>query len=190
VAKIVSYRVCVVDAAAECELDAPTTTTSASIDSARSMQHYWVGGLIRMKVAPRLTVITVLMVFASACATTTTASTTWTDESAPGYWPRRGRVESVREIVRRQEGNPVGGALAGGLIGGFLFGGRGPGALVGAAGGAAVGAAASQGAAETRTYQVLVRFDDGTYGMFVYGGYSPFRPGEAVQLTPQGLARL
>jgi hypothetical protein len=25
--------------------------------------------------------------------------------------------------------------------------------------------------------------------MFVYGGYSPFRPGERVVLTPQGLAR-
>jgi hypothetical protein len=52
-----------------------------------------------------------------------------------------------------------------------------------------VGAAASQGSAESRTYQVLVRFDDGTYGMFVYAGYSPFRPGDAVVLTPQGLAR-
>ena len=28
-----------------------------------------------------------------------------------------------------------------------------------------------------------------TYGMFVYGGTSPFRPGEPVVLTPQGLAR-
>ena len=75
------------------------------------------------------------------------------------------------------------------MIGGFLFGGRGPGALVGAAGGAAVGASASQGSSETRNFQVLVRFDDGAYGMFVYGGYSPFAPGEAVVLTPRGLAR-
>jgi outer membrane lipoprotein SlyB len=79
--------------------------------------------------------------------------------------------------------------LAGALIGGFLFGGRGPGTLIGAAGGAAVGATASQGTAESRTYQVLVHFDDGAYGMFVYGAYSPFRPGEPVVLTPQGLAR-
>jgi outer membrane lipoprotein SlyB len=126
----------------------------------------------------------------SGCATTTAASTTWVDPAAPANWDRRGRVESVREVVRRIDGNPAGGALAGALIGGFLFGGRGPGALVGAAGGAAVGAAASQGSSESRSYQVLVRFDDdGTYGMFVYGGYSPFRPGEVVVLTPQGLAR-
>ena len=70
-----------------------------------------------------------------------------------------------------------------------MFGGRGPGALMGAAGGAAVGAATSQGASESRTYQVLVHFDHGTYGMFAYGGYAPpFHPGERVVLTPQGLA--
>jgi outer membrane lipoprotein SlyB len=125
-----------------------------------------------------------------ACATTTTSSTTWGDPAGPGNWARPGRVESVQEVVRRVEGNPAGGALAGALIGGFLFRGNGPATLLGAAGGAAVGAAASQGSSETRSYQVLVRFDDdGTYGMFVYGGYSPFRPGEPVVLTPQGLAR-
>jgi outer membrane lipoprotein SlyB len=74
------------------------------------------------------------------------------------------------------------------LIGGFLFG-RGPARLIGAAGGAAIGAAASQGYSERRTYQVLVHFDDGAFGMFVYGAYAPFRQGEAVVLTPQGLMR-
>jgi outer membrane lipoprotein SlyB len=130
-----------------------------------------------------------LTVVASSCATTTTTSTTWVDPNASGYWARPGRVESVQEVVRRTEGNPAGGALAGALIGGFLFGGRGPAGLFGAVSGAAVGAAASSQAEEARTYQVLVRFSDGTYGTFVYGGYSPFRPGEPVVLTPQGLAR-
>jgi outer membrane lipoprotein SlyB len=124
---------------------------------------------------------------AFGCSTTTTYST-WSESSAMGNWARPGHVESVREIVQRREGNPAGGALAGALIGGFLFGGRGPGALIGAAGGAAVGAAASQGSSETRTYQVLVRFDDGTYGMFVYANYPYFSPGQPVVLTAQGLA--
>jgi len=123
-----------------------------------------------------------------SCATTTTTSTTWTDGDLAGGPPRPGHVESVQEIVQRTQGNPVGGALVGALIGGVLFG-RGPARLIGAAGGAAVGAGASQGYAESRSYHVLVRFDDGAYGMFVYGGYSPFRPGELVVLTPQGLAR-
>ena len=123
----------------------------------------------------------------ASCAATTTTSTTWTEPAALGP-PRSGHVESVREIVQRTEGNPAGGALAGALIGGFLFG-RGPARLLGAAGGAAVGAAASQGGSERRTYQVLVRFDDdGTYGMFIYGGYSPFQPGQPVVLTQQGLS--
>jgi outer membrane lipoprotein SlyB len=75
------------------------------------------------------------------------------------------------------------------LIGGLLFGGgRGPAAVAGALGGAAVGAAASSGSSEQRTYEVVVRFDDGGYGEFVYAGYSPFRPGQRVEVTPGGLA--
>jgi len=127
------------------------------------------------------------LVLAPACATTTTTSTTWTDPAAAGYG-RAGRVEAVQEIVQRTEGNPGAGAVAGGLIGGLLFGGgRGPAAVAGALGGAAVGAAASSGASEQRTYEVVVRFDDGGYGEFVYAGYSPFRPGQRVAVTPDGL---
>ena len=129
-----------------------------------------------------------LVTLSPACAVTTTTRTTWTDPAAAGYG-RAGWVNSVQEIVQRTEGNPGAGAVAGALIGGFLFGGgRGPAAVAGALGGAAVGAAASQGTAEQRTYQVVVRFDDGGYGEFVYGGYSPFRPGERVVVTPGGLA--
>jgi outer membrane lipoprotein SlyB len=124
-----------------------------------------------------------------SCATTSTTSTTWVDPNAPGTWGRTGYVESIQEIVHRVQGNPAGGALAGALIGGFLFHGRGPATLFGAATGAAIGAAASQGSSETRTYQVLVRFDDGDHGMFVYAAFPPFRPGDPVVLTAQGLLR-
>jgi outer membrane lipoprotein SlyB len=124
-----------------------------------------------------------LVAVAPACATTTT----WVQPPPGAVWIRPGYVESVQEIVQRVEGNPAGGALAGALIGGFLFGGRGPGALFGAASGAAIGAAASRGSAERHTFQVLVRFDDGAYGMFVYAGVAPFRPGDPVALTPRGL---
>jgi outer membrane lipoprotein SlyB len=130
-----------------------------------------------------------LVALSPACATTTTTRTTWTDPAAAGYG-RAGNVASVQEIVHRTEGNPGAGAIAGGLIGGLLFGGgRGPAAVAGAVGGAAVGAAASQGSTEERTYQIVVRFDDGGYGEFVYAGFSPFGPGERVVVTPGGLAR-
>jgi len=130
-----------------------------------------------------------LVALSPACATTTTTRTTWTDPVAVGYG-RTGSVDSVQEIVQRTQGNPGAGAVAGALIGGLVFGGgRGPSAVAGAAGGAAVGAAASSGASEQRSYEVVVRFDDGGYGEFVYADFAPFRPGERVVITPNGLTR-
>ena len=123
---------------------------------------------------------------AQGCATTTRSSTTWEESQPDAAWTCYGRVQSVREEVKREDGNPAAGALAGAIIGAFI-GGRGPGALFGAAGGAAIGVAASEDHSETRRYDVMVRFDDGTLQMFSYGGYLPFRPGERVVLTPRGL---
>lgn len=142
-----------------------------------------------MKRSIGLGIIAALALVNPGCGTTTTSTTVWTQPTG-NAWTRPGRVESVQETIRRDEGNPAGGALVGALIGGILFHGRGPATLFGMAGGAAVGAAASQGTYEQRTYQVLVRFDDGGYGMFLYRNYPPFQPGEPVVLTPQGLARV
>jgi outer membrane lipoprotein SlyB len=122
------------------------------------------------------------------CATTSTYSTEAT--TPDDYSPRSGTVESVRQIVRRVEGNPAGGAAAGALIGAILFGGRGPRTLFGAAAGAATGAALSQGAYETRAYEVVIRFDDGTRGVFTYRDYSPFRPGDRIELDDRGPRRV
>jgi outer membrane lipoprotein SlyB len=140
----------------------------------------------------------------TACVTTRTTTSTWGD----GYgqeWARPGHVESIRETVQRQEGNPVGGAVAGAVIGGLLgsaIGGHsyydrwgyghheasGAGALVGAVGGAMVGAAASQGSDERRWYELFVRYDDGGLQRFVYEGYPPFQVGQPVTAGPRGLA--
>lgn len=123
---------------------------------------------------------------AIGCATTSTTSTEWTDE----YSPREGRVESVRQIVHRVEGNPAGGAAAGALIGAVLFGGHGPRTLFGAAAGAATGAALSSGSYETRDFEVVVRFDNGARGVFTYRDYSPFAPGDRIALGPDGPRRI
>lgn len=143
-------------------------------------------------------------VLLTACTTTTTTTRTWGDPYGGGE--RRGYVTSVRETVRRHDGNPGAGAAFGALVGGLIgstIGGhahydrwgyvhRSPsvaGAMVGAVGGAVVGAAASQGSAEQRTYEVYVRFDDGGAETFVYEGYLPFQVGDPVVLTRGGLAR-
>jgi outer membrane lipoprotein SlyB len=142
-----------------------------------------------MKPIALFTVMLGFTVAGVGCVTTSTTATTWTAEPPAQEWARPGRVEWVREVVHRQEGNPVGGALAGAIIGGMI-GGRGASAVVGAVGGAAVGAAVSQGGAESRTYELLVRYQDGGQQMFVWPDYCPFRPGEPVVLTPRGLARM
>lgn len=153
----------------------------------------------------RLVALALVPLLLPACVTTTTTTRTWGD----GYqesWARYGRVEQIRETVTRQQGNPAGGAVAGALIGaliGSTVGGHthydrygrarhhanGAGAVVGAVGGAMVGAAASQGSAEDRTYEVLVRYEDGGLETYVYRGASPFQVGDPVTLTPQGLHR-
>ncbi len=141
----------------------------------------------------------------SGCVVTTTQSRTWYDQDSQASYERRGRVESVREVVQRQQGNPAGGAIAGAIIGGLIgstlgghthydrwgyghYEGNPAGAFVGAAGGAAIGAAASQGGGEQRWYEVNVRFDDGGYEVFTYRGSAPFRPGDEVLLGSRGLS--
>ncbi len=126
-----------------------------------------------------------------ACVMTTEARRPWGAPGPGAEWARYGRVESIQEVVRRQEGNPAGGAVLGALVGG-LFGnaisGSGAGTVVGAAGGAMVGAAASsQATAEQRRFEVYVRFEDGGVERFIYAGPPPYRVGDAVTLTPRGL---
>lgn len=127
----------------------------------------------------------------AGCVHTTTTSTTW-GEPYGASWARQGRVESIRETVHHQQGDPAGGAVAGAVVGGLLghaLGGDGIGTLFGAVGGAMVGAGASQGQAESRYYEIFVRFEDGGYETFGYQGAPPFRVGDLVSLTPQGLVR-
>jgi outer membrane lipoprotein SlyB len=136
-----------------------------------------------MKANRLLPVLFFFTVITGGCVATTTSSQTW---GAYQPYVRYGRVEFVREIVQRQDGDPVGGAIVGAVIGGMI-GGRGPGAVVGAVGGAAIGAAASQGHSERRSYEIHVYFDDGGRQVFVYADYAPFRPGQPVVFTDRGL---
>lgn len=131
-----------------------------------------------------------LLPLVAACYTTRTTSSTWGEPYAYGWPEQRGRVAWVRETVQQQEGNPAGGAAAGAVIGGLLghaITGDAGGAVLGAAGGAVAGAAASQGSAERRLYDVGVRFEDGSLQVFRFAGSCPFRVGQAVTWTADGL---
>jgi outer membrane lipoprotein SlyB len=98
---------------------------------------------------------------------------------------RSGRVVQVQEVRRETRGQPVAGAAAGALLGGVLF--RSAGAAVVGGG---IGALASSGGSSTTVYEVTVEFDNGERGVFDYKDWSPFRPGDPVVLTQQGLARM
>src|SRR6266568_1711533 len=145
-----------------------------------------------MKTARAVALIALPALLLGGCATTTTQTTTWGDPAYGQGWARYGQVESIRETVRTTQGDPAAGAFAGALVGGLLFGGHHPAqTIVGMAGGAMVGAAASQSASgQDRTYEVFVRFDDGGLEPFVYQNVLPFRAGERVALTAQGLSRM
>jgi outer membrane lipoprotein SlyB len=109
-----------------------------------------------------------------------------------GNWMLYGQVESVRQVARYAQGDPAGGAVAGAVIGGLLgtaLGGRGFGTFVGATEGAMIGANSSQGGYAGTDFQVNVRFEDGGLRTFVYHDQLPFRGGEYVVWTPQGLSR-
>ena len=151
-----------------------------------------------------LAAIALVPLLGAGCVVTTTRSTTWSDAPPQQAWSRNGRVEQIRETVRETRGDPAGGAVAGAIIGGLIGStigggtyydrwgyahthGNPAGAVVGAIGGAMVGASASQGQATSRTYEALVRFEDGTTQSFVYAGQVPFRPGDEVVQTEQGL---
>jgi outer membrane lipoprotein SlyB len=147
-----------------------------------------------MKTRTRLLALVLPALLLGGCVTTSTRSTTWGPD-ASGYgpgdgWARYGHVESIRETVHAYQGDPGAGAVAGAIIGSLLFGGHSPGgAMFGAVGGAMVGAAASSGQGQERYYEIFVRFDDGALENYVYRDVLPFRTGDRVVLTPQGLMR-
>jgi outer membrane lipoprotein SlyB len=122
-----------------------------------------------------------------ACAVTTAE---YAGPPPTGSWVMYGHVESVRERYEHVRGDPGQGAVAGAIIGGVLgtaLGGRGFGTVVGAAEGAMIGANASSGSYVGRLFDIYVRFDDGSVRVFAYRDQLPFRPGEYVTWTEQGL---
>jgi outer membrane lipoprotein SlyB len=143
-----------------------------------------------MMTVRRVALLLVPALLLGGCVATQYRTQTWGADPYGAQWARYGHVESIRETVRTQQGDPGAGAVAGAIIGGLLFGGNNPAQTIfGMGAGAMVGAAASQGGAEDRFYEVFVRFDDGALERYVYQNVLPFRVNDPVVLTAQGLAR-
>jgi outer membrane lipoprotein SlyB len=107
--------------------------------------------------------------------------------------PECGTVTGIREINKPGSASGVG-AVAGGVLGGVLgrsLGGsnhRTAGTLVGAAGGAFAGHMIEKRAKEGKTFEIGVRFDDGTSRTFNYDAIPAWQAGSRVKLVNGALA--
>jgi outer membrane lipoprotein SlyB len=98
-----------------------------------------------------------------------------------------GVIQSVREIDTKGEGSglgAVGGAVAGGVLGSQIGGGNGKKvmAVVGAVGGAVAGNEIEKRVKATKSYEVTVRFDDGTSRVITEANLPSWRSGDKVKV--------
>ncbi len=103
-----------------------------------------------------------------------------------------GTVTGIREIEkpRKVGAGTAAGAAIGGLLG-YAVGGRGnrtAGTVVGAAGGAVAGNVIENRAPEGRTYEIGVRFDDGSSRVFTQETHPAWQQGSRVKLVNGALA--
>jgi outer membrane lipoprotein SlyB len=99
-----------------------------------------------------------------------------------------GQIESVREIVARGEGSGlgvVGGAVVGGAIGNQVGAGRGKdlATIAGAVGGAVAGNEIEKRVKSTKSYEIIVRLDDGSSRIIHETNTPTWRPGDQVKVT-------
>lgn len=96
-------------------------------------------------------------------------------------------IEEVREVEKAGEAGG-GGAVAGGVVGGVLGHRIGSGrgndiaTVLGAVGGAVAGHQIEKNANKTKEYQIFVRYEDGSRGLFTQGTPPSWRPGDKVKI--------
>jgi outer membrane lipoprotein SlyB len=96
-------------------------------------------------------------------------------------------IEEVREVEKAGTGSgagAVGGAVVGGVLGHQVGSGRGKdvATVLGAIGGAFGGNAIEKNARKTVEYQIVVRYEDGTKGLFVQATPPSWRSGDKVRV--------
>ena len=96
-------------------------------------------------------------------------------------------VEEVREVEKAGTGSgagAVGGAVVGGVLGHQMGGGRGKdiATVLGALGGGLAGNQIEKNAKKTVEYQIIIRYEDGTKGLFTQATPQSWRPGDKVKI--------
>ncbi|TMH18345.1 MAG: glycine zipper 2TM domain-containing protein [Betaproteobacteria bacterium] len=96
-------------------------------------------------------------------------------------------IEEVREVEKAGQASgagAVGGAVVGGVIGHQMGGGRGRdvATVLGALGGGLAGNQIEKNAKKTVEYQIVVRYEDGTKGLFIQATPPSWRPGDKVKV--------
>jgi outer membrane lipoprotein SlyB len=99
-----------------------------------------------------------------------------------------GVIESVREIEKKGEGSGLGavaGGVAGGLLGHQAGGGRGNTVMtvLGAVGGTIAGNAIEKNVKRVKSYEIAIRFDDGTNQLITQDNPPAWRSGDKVKLV-------
>lgn len=97
-------------------------------------------------------------------------------------------IEEVREIEKAGQASG-GGAVAGGLVGGVLGHqvgsgrGRDVATVLGAIGGAVAGNQIEKNVKKVKEYQITVRYEDGSRGLFTQATPPAWRPGDKVKIV-------
>lgn len=99
-----------------------------------------------------------------------------------------GVIESVREIEKKGEGSGLGaaaGGVAGGVLGHQTGGGRGRDVMtvLGAIGGAVAGHQIEKNVKKAKSYEIAIRFDDGSSQRITQGNPPAWRSGDKVKLV-------
>ncbi len=99
-----------------------------------------------------------------------------------------GVIESVREIEKAGEGSGLGavaGGVAGGLLGRQTGGGRGRDVMtvLGALGGAVAGNAVEKNVKKVKSYEVAIRFEDGSSRLIAQDNPPAWRSGDRVKIV-------
>jgi len=96
-------------------------------------------------------------------------------------------IEEVREVEKAGQGSgvgAVGGAVVGGVLGHQVGGGRGKdvATVLGAIGGGVAGNQIERNVKKTKEYQIVVRYEDGTKGLFTQATPPSWRIGDKVKI--------